>query len=410
MNQDSQPGPITSAERIPYIDILRGMSLFAILAGNMRGFNAPAIIYGNIKVLFHGRADLITQAFVDILLQGKFVTIFSFLFGVGFAVQLTRAEARGARFLSFYPRRLAALALFGLLHGLLIWSGDILQTYAVAGTLLLFFRNRGQKTLLWWAGAIWSIPLLAIVALHFLGPHGTGDFAPDISRVNAIIAIYAHGSIPEILKENLKVWKEGLPTLIFSLYTSFLFLLGMWAWRTGIFNRLDREQPMLRRVCAWCLPIGLALNTFVALVYLRWSPGAPIFFAANLLQLPSAHLLAAGYMAGLAVLVHDKAWLKWLEPFAAVGRMALTNYLMQSTVFTILYYNYTTGLYGRVGPAMDLIPTVIFFAMQVWFSNWWMARFRFGPVEWLWRAITYWKFPPMRRDPERRGLSVSATA
>jgi uncharacterized protein len=154
----------------------------------------------------------------------------------------------------------------------------------------------------------------------------------------------------------------------------------------------------------------LALNTFVAIVYLRWSPGAAIFFAANLLQLPSAHVLAAGYMAGLAVLVHKRAWRARLEPFAAVGRMALTNYLMQSTVFTILYYNYTTGWYGRVGPAMDLIPTVIFFAMQVWFSNWWMARFRFGPAEWLWRAITYWNFPPMRREPGRGSLSVSASA
>ena len=141
-----------AAERILYIDILRGMALFGILAANMRGFDAPADVYGNIKVLFHGRADMIAQGFIDIFIQGKFVTLFSFLFGLGFAVQLTRAEARGAKFMSFYPRRLAALALFGLIHGLLIWWGDILFTYALAGTLLLLFRKRAQKTLLWWAG------------------------------------------------------------------------------------------------------------------------------------------------------------------------------------------------------------------------------------------------------------------
>ena len=144
MTQDSQTaGPIAASERILYIDILRGMALFGILAANMRGFDAPASVYGNIKLLFHNRADMIAQGFIDIFIQGKFVTLFSFLFGLGFAVQMTRAVARGAKFMSFYPRRLAALALFGLIHGILIWWGDILLTYAVAGALLLFFRNRG---------------------------------------------------------------------------------------------------------------------------------------------------------------------------------------------------------------------------------------------------------------------------
>src|ERR1700683_5545923 len=99
-------GPITATERILYIDILRGMALFGILAANMRGFSAPAALYGNIAPLFHGRADTMVQAFIDIFIQGKFVTLFSFLFGMGFAVQMSRAEARGAKFMSFYPRRL----------------------------------------------------------------------------------------------------------------------------------------------------------------------------------------------------------------------------------------------------------------------------------------------------------------
>lgn len=132
----------------------------------MRGFDAPPAVYGNIKVLFHGRADVIAQGFIDIFIQGKFITLFSFLFGMGFAVQLTRAQARGARFMSFYPRRLAALALFGLIHGLLIWWGDILFTYAVAGTLLLFFRNQSQKTLLYWAGGIFAIPIVAFSSVY----------------------------------------------------------------------------------------------------------------------------------------------------------------------------------------------------------------------------------------------------
>ena len=141
--------PADAAERILDLDILRGVALFGILAANMRGFSAPMQIYFDIGKWFHGRPDQIAQFFVDVFIQRKFVTLFSFMFGLGFAAQMARAEARGVRFLGFYPRRLGALALFGLLHGLLIWSGDILLTYAIAGTLLLLLlRNRSQKFLL----------------------------------------------------------------------------------------------------------------------------------------------------------------------------------------------------------------------------------------------------------------------
>ena len=403
----SKAGPVTSAERILYIDILRGMALFGILAANMRGFSAPAPVYGNIKVLFHGRADMIAQAFIDIFIQGKFVTLFSFLFGLGFAVQFTRAEARGAKFMSFYPRRLAALALFGMIHGILIWWGDILLTYALAGALLLFFRNRQQKTLLWWAGSIFVLPVLVIsgvyiAALFGHGPAASANKPPDMEKIQRVIAIYSHGTIPQMLKQNVIAWKEELPAIGFSIYALFLFLLGLWVWRAGIVQRLDEYQPVLKRVCAWCLPIGIAGCTFVALANMRPPnlTGKPtiIGFLANVLNFPSAHILSAGYASGLAVLIQNDRWRMRLTPFAAVGRTALTNYLTQSVVCTLFFYHYTTGLFGRVGPALDLIPTVVLYGSQVVLSNWWLARFRFGPMEWLWRGMTYGKFPSMRKD------------
>src|SRR5580704_18043164 len=143
-------GPVSLAERIVFIDVLRGMALFGILAANMRAFFAPLDAYGNIQVLFHNRADVWAQGFIDACIQGKFITIFSFLFGMGFAMQMSRAEAKGQRFLSFYPRRLLALALFGVIHGMLIWAGDVLLTYAFSGAILLLFRKRRQRTLVWW--------------------------------------------------------------------------------------------------------------------------------------------------------------------------------------------------------------------------------------------------------------------
>ncbi len=398
-------GPIAASERILYIDILRGMALFGILAANMRGFNAPADVYGNIKVLFHGTADMIAQGFIDIFIQGKFVTLFSFLFGLGFAVQLARAEARGAKFMSFYPRRLVALALFGLIHGILIWWGDILLTYALAGSLLLLFRKRAQKTLLWWAGSIASLPILVISGVFIaalIGRFHPQNKPPDMAKLQSVIAIYAHGTVPQILKENFIIWKLELQTLGFSAYVLFLFLLGMWVWRSGLLDRLSEAKPMLKRVCFWCLGIGIPLNVFVTLASLRPSTGHPtvIGYFAGILQFPAMHILSAGYASGLAVLIQSDAWRRRLTPFAAVGRMALTDYLTQSVLCTLFFYNYTTGLFGRIGPAVDLIPTVVLYGSQVVFSNWWLARFRFGPMEWLWRGLTYGKLPPMRREPE----------
>jgi uncharacterized protein len=144
--QTAQVGPVTLSERILFIDVLRGLALFGILTANMRAFNAPVDAYMHIGVLFHGRADVIAEGVVDAVFQGKFISIFSFLFGLGFAMQMSRAEARGVGFLSFYPRRLAALALFGIIHGMLIWSGDILFTYALSGTVLLPPALDGAET------------------------------------------------------------------------------------------------------------------------------------------------------------------------------------------------------------------------------------------------------------------------
>src|SRR5271168_2613961 len=186
--QTTSVGPVSLSERILFIDVLRGMALFGILAANMRAFFGPLDIYGDIGLLFHSRADVWAQGLVDMFFQGKFISIFSFLFGLGFAIQLSRAETRGVRFLSFYPRRLLALALFGLIHGILIWSGDILLTYSLSGAILLLFRNRQQKTLLWWAGGLFALPLVlgtTFVALYYsrFRPHWMNPKPTDVSKL-----------------------------------------------------------------------------------------------------------------------------------------------------------------------------------------------------------------------------------
>ena len=398
-------GPVDLSERILFIDVLRGMALFGILAANMRAFFAPLDTYDNIGVLFHGHADVAAQFFIDTLIQGKFITIFSFLFGLGFAMQMSRAEARGVRFMGFYPRRLLALAFFGVIHGLVIWGGDILLTYALSGAILLLFRKRQQKTLLWWAAGLFSLPI--VISSVFLGlyysrfrPHWMDPKPPDVKKFYAIINIYAHGTVREIMAQNWVEWKQQLPFELFAIYAAALFLLGMWVWRAGIVQRLDEYKPVLKRVCAWCIPVGLAINIYVATIKIIVPPGTVSLraWSAGVLWLPGSHILSAGYISGLALLFMHEEWRRRLHPFAAVGRMALTDYLMQSVVCTLFFYHYTTGLYGRVGPAIGLVLTVILYAAQVVFSNWWLQHYRFGPMEWLWRGMTYGKFPSMHKE------------
>jgi len=398
-------GPVSLSERIVFIDVLRGMALFGILAANMRAFFAPLDVYGNIGALFHGRADVVAQFFIDALIQGKFITIFSFLFGLGFAMQMSRAEARGVRFLGFYPRRLLALALFGLIHGLLIWAGDILLTYALSGAILLLFRKRQQKTLLWWAGGLFALPIvmssifLAIYFSRFRRPWMVPK-PTDMKKIYGIINIYAHGTVRQIMAQNWVEWKQQLPFEFFAIYATALFLLGMWVWRAGIVQRLEEYRPVLKRVCAWCLPVGLIVNSYVGVVKAVIPPDKVSLWnwSANVLWLPGSHILSAGYVSGLALIFMHEDWRRRLLPFAAAGRMALTDYLMQSVVCTLFFYHYTTGLFGRVGPALGLVPTFILYGAQVVFSNWWLKRYRFGPMEWLWRGMTYGKFPSMHKE------------
>lgn len=397
-------GPVSVSERILFIDVLRGMALFGILAANMRAFFAPIDAYGTIQVLYPGHADVLAQWFIDAFIQVKFITIFSFLFGMGFAIQMSRAEERGIRFLGFYPRRLLALALFGVIHGVLIWGGDILLTYALSGAILLLFRNRKQKTLLWWAGTMFSLPIVASLVMlviwlvrhpNFLKPKPV-----DVAKLQKVIAIYEHGSVRQILSQNWIEWKQMLPTQLFAIYAFGLFALGMWVWRAGIVQNLPAYRPVLKKICAWCLPIGLIGNLYIATVLALIRPGKVSYFlwAAGTISFLSAHILSAGYVTGLALLFLNERYRERLRVFAAVGRMALTDYLMQSLLMTLFFYHYTTGLYGRVGPAMGIGITVVFFAAQVWFSNVWLKHFRFGPMEWLWRGMTYGTFPAMTKD------------
>ncbi|HVG25763.1 MAG TPA: DUF418 domain-containing protein [Thermoanaerobaculia bacterium] len=387
--------PVAPAERVETIDILRGLALFGILAANIRGFAGPAATYFSPHLFWPALHDRIAQAFIDTFVQGKFIAIFAFLFGVGFAVQLERADGR--RFGWTYARRLLILLGFGLAHGLLIWFGDILLTYALTGFVLILFRKRRDKTLLMWASIAFLLPLLLITAGFIASRFGVKPPTPPPvtpEKLASLREIFAEGAWVDIqqqrMKDTLGNW-AAFPFLFWRLLA--LFLFGVLTWRRRLLQPPAELLPRYRRVMAWALGSGVVLS--IAATALRWMSGStpsrltPPGYAAMVLSWFGTVILATGYVCAVILLCNDAVWRARLRRFGCVGRMALTNYLLQSIVGTLIFYNYGLGFFGSVGPAVLLPLTVLLYAIQVAFSGWWLRRFRFGPAEWLWRSLTY---------------------
>ena len=401
--------PVAASERIGVIDILRGLALFGILAANMRGFNAPFEVYGDIAKLFPGRADQIAQALIDAVISGKGLTLFSFLFGLGFAVQMSRAEERGQS-VSFYPRRLWILLGLGLIHAWLFWAGDILVCYALTGFLLFLFHKQTQKTIAIWAISLTALPLVVVAAATVVAHFGIkiSGGEPDnpasvAQNIQSSIQIFRDGSYWPMAVRRFRDWRDAngdLP-LVIPLLILPRFLAGLWVWRSGLLKDPNRYMPVVKQVMGCGLLIGLLMEMVVLVLGVR-NQGVSIrlgswpFLLETLSFLIAPVGLAAFYAGGVLMLAQIPAWRTGLTPLAAVGRMALTNYLAQSLFF--VWFFRLTHTFGAVGPAWGLVPTVVFFALQIGFSVWWLRRYQFGPVEWAWRSLTYGVTQPMRRS------------
>lgn len=393
--------PVSRTERIELLDILRGAALFGIIAANMRGFNSPMAAYFDHSVMWTGTADKIAQGFIDLFISGKFITLFSFLFGIGFAVQMDRASARGISPRSFYLRRLTVLLLMGLAHAFLLWWGDILAPYALMGFLLYLFRNRSQKAVLRWSAALYCWPLLTFGAMLAATAAGVPIPMPPRATpetLQRVVEIYANGTYAQIFQERLKEMVFNVAGIVF-FYPRILgiFLFGMWFWRTGIIHNIAAHASLLKRCVAWGLAIGLAGNAaFVAISEIYHpDPMAPsgLSYLLNVLGSFGIPALSLAYASTLALLYGDPVWRSRLLPFAAVGRTALTNYLLQTVICTTIFNSWGFALFGKVGPPLGLVLTVIIYAAQIPLSIWWLRGHTFGPMEWLWRALTYGRSP-----------------
>lgn len=406
--------PLQAGARLQALDVTRGVALLGILLMNLEGFFGPPVAAATGLDLSLQGADRWVDAGIYLLVQGKFYLVFSLLFGMGFAVMAARAQAAGRAFGAFYLRRSLGLLGIGLAHALLLWSGDILVPYALLSLLLLVVAPRvSGNALLGLAAAAFAVmPLLLVLAgaigsVQAASPQADGPWQQSVAQamhdyqatLAAQRAAYAHGSWWQASMQRAHDLGETLAWLpLFSLPILAMFLLGAWAVRSGVVDHPQahaRLYAALRRVG---LPVGLVLMLASFLLSPQILMLAPDMRegAAAALGMLAAGLMCLGYFAWIVQGLASPGWARRLAWLAPAGRMALSNYLAQSLVCTTLAYGYGVGLFERVPRSAQLVLALALFAVQVLASRWWLARFRFGPVEWLWRSLTYLRPQPMR--------------
>jgi uncharacterized protein len=398
--------PVAPGERIPVLDVLRGFALLGIIVMNMGGFSMPGSAGALDPRLFPGFADRAAEFFMTTFFAGKANSIFSFLFGLGLTIQMQRAEARGQRITALYLRRLFVLLLVGAAHGILLWDGDVLHVYAVLGLLLLAMRRAPNKL-------IFGVIALCLVAPVLRGgvalythekPLYPVQFWVDLAHQH--MRIFQQGTYAQQLAARLEGYERGygmIGTLRGHMWTyvsfSVTMLLGFYTGKMRILSDIAKNAPRLRKLTAWCLGFGVATATIMAILSALHRPtNVPTVrgFFLGLLFNVNRPLLCIAYIGAIALLLQSARFQRLLLVLANPGQMPLTNYLMQSVMATTIFYPYGFGLYGRVGPLLGLLVSVAIFGVQVVYSKWWLAHFQYGPLEWLWRAVTYGKLPPMR--------------
>ena len=409
----TQFAPARPGERLAHIDAIRGLALFGVLAMNAHyHFRGPLESYFSSVHPSEGFWNALADDALRLLVDGKAMTLFSILFGVGLALQLERKQAAGGRFWGFALRRMGALFLLGALHVVLLWYGDILMLYAVDGLLLIPLLRRKTKTIGIWLASLYSLSTAATLVLATLRVADTAAVqarrakavAEAAARAQELVAGYLQPGWWDVLVVRLGHYAHELPGFLPALLLAFLnLLLGLALWRSGILRDPAASRDRLRRAAPWL--VILALVTGLLHLYSRplfefilahggWTK--PLVYPVALSQIYGYQLMALAYGALLLL-----AWLRpggrrILRAFAPAGRMALSNYLAQSLVMTAVYSGWGLGLYGKVGPAANLGMCVLFFAAQVVLSRWWLERFCFGPVEWLWRCVSYARRQPFR--------------
>lgn len=381
--------PTTLQNRIEALDILRGFSLLGILLVNIVAFYTPQP-YIDLGSWFTDASDIIWQQRLDVYVQSSFYPLFSMLFGYGLAMQFMKANRTGVNFYVIGSRRLVLLFIFGLLHALLLWWGDILMIYAICGAILLVLLRLKPHFLMLIAfvlNLLFHIFMLFIVGYIFSGNQEMGTEFLDIVAVENAITSYATGSWGDVFSQRLEdtVYQNNPFTIIMSLLTILPYMLvGAAASKWHLVERAKELKSFWIIIGVVSLVVGLFIkgSPFIwtrtyLLDYLKVYVGGPI--------------LSIGYFGVIVSLSFIPAIRKLFQPFAIMGRMSITNYLMQSLLLSLLFYNFGLGWYGKIDVRTGIIVAVGVYLVQVIYSEIWLSKFKQGPIEAIWRKWTYGK-------------------
>lgn len=394
--------PVRSSERYVILDVLRGLALLGIALANFPEFS----LYSFLSV---EAADVMPTAGIDrivrylqyIFIDGKFYTIFSLLFGIGFSIIITNAARKGANGFRIFYRRMLGLMLIGFLHLMFLWSGDILMLYALLGMLLPLFRNLPNRALLVWAFVLMAIPVAVDFTVEMSG------ISPSASVVE-LQQFYCNRY--GITDENFAYWlrdaKHYSGTFEFLIQGALvriqefidgnryfkvtgLFLLGFCIGRNRLYADLSGLMPQLKRIACYGFIVGVPLSFIYAWSAMNGRPWGLGMHA--VLYFTSVFPLGFAYVAGICLCYLRRPQWKGFRFSAMPGRMALTNYIGQSVFGMLLFYGIGFGFGAGVGLVYVVLIAAGVWIVQALFSGLWLHYCQFGPLEWIWRMLTYGK-------------------
>ena len=412
MNEPKLHTPIAANQRLESIDIIRGAALLGILVMNIQSFSMVAAAYRNPLVFgdlngINGAVYYVSHVFAD----QKFMTILALIFGVSIQMQHAQRVTTDDHRSSFHYRRMAVLGIFGLLHAYLLWHGDILFMYAVAGAFAYMARYQSPRCLIYWALALITINafIIHIPALPeaYLGHTDLrqliGEWQPTQQAIDGEIFTNLSGWLAQSEQRHAKASSALLTTVFYQPRVIGLMLIGMALSKIGFFHRrFNNHQTLLPSFGLFMLATTLSLWGLVRMLDANF-PSAAMFPQTTYW---CSLALAGSYIGGLLALCQSQRFMRLKKALANLGSLSLTNYLSQSLICCGIFYGWGLGQFGSFTRTEQLLLVVAIWGVQLAFSRRWVRSFHYGPAEWLWRALSYGARPPMHKTANPSSPSV----
>ena len=401
------PEPVDAGHRIASIDVLRGFALLGILAMNIQSFSMPDAAYLNPSA--YGDltgANRCVWILSHLFTDEKMFGIFSMLFGAGILLMTSRVEQRGQRAAPLHYRRMAWLMLFGLLHGHLLWPGDILWFYGVAGLIVYLFRKRSARTLVASALVFFAIGsalfFLFGLFVRSLPPDSLEVFSqenwrPTSGMIDDEIATFRGGWLRQMpVRTSQALFMETfLFLLLLGWKTIGNMLLGMALFKWGVLTG-DRPRSTYIRMTVAGFALGLPIVAFG--IWRNFAAGWDVrysMFFGSQYNYWAAMVVDLGWIGAIVLMCTAESVPRLRTALAALGRTAFSNYILQTLICTTLFYGNGFGLFGAVSRVQQILIVAAIWIVQVLVAQWWLRHFAYGPLEWLWRSLTYWHRMPL---------------